>query len=159
MTIRTVRRLVSDEDICRHLAQVPHPKSGGPIFRTFRELAVFAATVGFEQQRRIPLSGPTDVFVDGRIMESSETVMDMVYLLGLAAERRQEVLSDAPAEQEKLASVFEEFASGGLEVIREWLAEDPADPEGDRALRGALSRHGYMDDDRSAADALGEVDF
>lgn len=110
MTIRTVRRLVRDEDICRQLAQVPHPKSGGPIFRTFRELAVFAATVGFEQQRRVPLSGPTDVFVDGRIMESSETVMDMVYLLGLAAERRQEVLSDDPAEQEKLASVFEEYA-------------------------------------------------
>ena len=92
-------------------------------------------------------------------MESSETVMDMVYLLGLAAERRQEILSDDPAEQETLALVYEEFAAGGLEVIREWLAEDPADPEGDRAIRGALSRHGYLEDKRSAADTLGEVDF
>ncbi len=159
MTIRTVRRLVSDEETCRQLAQVPNPKSGGPIFRTFRELSVFAATVGYEQQRRVKLSGPTDVFVDGRIMESSEAVMDMVYLLGLAAERRQEILSDDPIEQEKLVEVYEEFAAGGLDVIREWLAEDPADPDGDRAIRGALSRHGYLEDKRSAADALGEVDF
>ena len=120
---------------------------------------MFAATVGFERQRRIALDGPTDVFVDGRIMESSEAVMDMVYLLGLAAERRQEILSDDAVEQETLATVYEEFAAGGLEVIREWLAEDAADPDGDRALRGALRRHGYLEDRRTAADALGEVDF
>lgn len=159
MTIRTVRRLVADEDICRQLAQTPHPRSGGPVFRTFRELAVFAATVGFEQQRRVKLEGPTDVFVDGRIMESSESAMDMVYLLALASERRQEVLSDDAAEQERLATLFEEFAAGGLEVVREWLAEDPGDTEGDRALRGALGRHGYLEDGRSAAETLGEVDF
>jgi dnd system-associated protein 4 len=130
MTLKAIRRLVSDEDICARLAQAPHPRTGGPIFRTFRDLAVFAATVGFEQSRRRPLDGPTDVFVDGRIMERSDTAMDMVYLIGLAAERRQEILSDDPKEEDELAKIFEEYARGG-----------------------------YLDDARSAVESLDDVDF
>lgn len=157
--MRNIRRLAAHDDLCRQLGQTAHPKTGTPLFRTFRELACFAAMLGFEQGRPKKLDGPTDLFVDARIFESSETAVDVVYLLGLAATKDPDVLLDTDAARDKLSALFEEYAAGGLEILAEWLAAEPSDPNGDLAVLTAIKRGGYLDDAKTVEDALGQIDF
>ena len=55
--MRGIRRPVEFEDIVRRLAEEPHPTCGKSMFSTMRELVCFAAALGFEVNRRVPIDG------------------------------------------------------------------------------------------------------
>lgn len=157
--MRTIRRLNSHRDLCDQFAKVPHPHTGTSIFSTYRELACFAALLGFEQNRRRDLVGATEVFVDGRIFAGSDQALDIAYLLALATTRNQDILREDEVHQEQLAVLFEEYAAGGLDLLGEWLRAEPSDPHGDRALLTGLRKGCYLDDQVAAETALDRVIF
>lgn len=157
--MRNVKRLTIHGELCKRLGQLSHPATGSPLFRTFRELSCFAAMLGYEQGRRRVLDGPTELLVDGRIFEGSETALDVAYLLGLAESVDPDVLADNSESSEKLALIFEELTAGGLDILGEWLEAEPSDPNGDRAVLTALNNGGYLDRAEAAGDAIENVVF
>lgn len=157
--MRTIRRLSSHRDLCDQLAKTPHPQTGNSIFPTYRELACFAALLGFEQNRQCKLEGATEIFVDGRIFAGSDQALDIAYLLALAATREQDILQDDEEQEERLSVIFEEYLAGGLDILSEWLRDHPSDTNGDRAVLSALRREGYLDDSQAVETALDRVVF
>lgn len=157
--MRNIRRLVEHGDLCRRLAQVSHESTGIPLFRTFRELSCFAAVLGLAQRRERALDGPTELFVDARVFESSETAVDVAYIVGLAATEDPDVLLDSAKGDEVLAETFERYAAGGLAILQEWLDAEPSDAAGDKAVLTALRKGGYLERFETAADAVSRVTF
>ena len=82
--------------------------------------------LGFEQGKKRELTGPTELFVDARVFERSETAVDIAYLVTLAATGGSEVLLDTAAADETLAKTFEELCA--------WHSVSPA-PEQDLSWR------------------------
>ena len=61
---------------------------------------------------------------------------------------------------DKLVSIFEEYADGGLAVLKEWITETPTDPDGDRAILVALQKHGFLSvKNESAESVVADVEF
>lgn len=120
--MRNIRRMTEHTDLCIKLGQLSHPTTGTPLFRSFRELSCFAAMLGFEQGKKRELTGPTELFVDARVFERSETAVNIAYLVTLAATGRSEVLLDTAAADE----TFEELCA--------WHSVPPA-PEQDLPWR------------------------
>jgi len=113
-----------------------------PIFATKRDLLCFAAVLGYEVQRKGTIEAKAVDFVDPRPFENSQEAMNLLYLLGLAVTKDADALRDE--DDDKLVSIFEEYADGGLATLKEWMAETPTDPDGDRAILVALQKHGYL---------------
>lgn len=157
--MRSIRRLKEHADLCIKLGQTSHPVTNAALFRTYRDLACFVAMLGFEQGRVRELDGPTDLFVDGRIFEGSETAVDVLYLIGIASTKSTEALNDDAGAEEQLVKAFERFAAGGLDIVAEWMHAEPSDPHGDKAVLTALRRGGYLDRVDTAEDALSRVVF
>lgn len=154
--MRSIKRSDAHEDIVRLLAESAHPSSGKSIFPTMRELLCFAATLGFECERRKPLEGKTQE-IDGRIFNNYAQALDLLYLIGLADDRNVDILREE--NEERLITTFEEYANGGLEIIRSWLREKPDDANGDRALLAALAKYKFLEPEAVAEDVVREVTF
>lgn len=161
LPFRAIRAHQAHHALVRRLAEAAHPKSNASLFPTFRELACFAAVLGYEQGRHRPLDAgtPTEVLVDGRIFANGNAALDILFLLGLAAAREQDILLDEPEQEERLVGLFEGYVNGGLEVLGEWLAAEPSDLDGDRAILAALQAQGYLDAHGSAGAALADAQF
>ncbi|KTS25896.1 hypothetical protein NS228_23835 [Methylobacterium indicum] len=157
--MRSIRRLKEHADLCIKLGQSSHPATGAALYRTYRELSCFVAMLGFEQGRERDLDGPTELFVDGRIFEGSETAVDVLYLIGIASMKSTSVLDDTEEAEEKLVKAFERFVAGGLDIVAEWMAAEPSDTNGDKAVLTALRRGGYLERIQTAEDALARVVF
>lgn len=101
-----------------------------PVFRTYIDLIVFAAMVGFTRQRRSPL--------DERINEIPSRVfhnqnMDgLVYLVAILEKQSGDMLRER--NEQEAWQIFEQYANGGLEIIAEELAENPHDFDGVSSL-------------------------
>ncbi len=155
--MRNVRRNLSHEVLVKLLSEKAHPKTQRSVFPTMRELQCFAAALGFQEGRRKPLEGKT-AEIDGRIFENSEIATDMVYLIALAGAGDVNILQ--PEREDEAISVFEEFANGGFEILREWLATTAGDLDGDQALFAGFNRSGLLGNTKpSVAGALADVKF
>ena len=155
----SIRRLDRHDDLVERLGAQAHPKTGASIFPTFRELACFAALLGFELDRRASMDGPTGLLVDGRIFAGNDQALDILYLLGLASTRDQDVLLDHVDQETRLVAEFERLVNGGLDVLAEWLAAEPTDAYGDRAILAALVRGGFLADAERSDVSLDDVTF
>lgn len=156
--MRTIKRAKSAATIVARLADAQHPITHQPIFSTYRDLLCFAAALGYEEDRRIPLSKDTEDFVDRRPLENSDSTIDLMYLLALAATRDVNILREE--HEENVSLVFEEYANGGLEILSEWLKGKPDDINGDRAILKALCERNYLaQNGKSLQAAAGEVTF
>ncbi len=102
-----VQRLVSTED------------NTGP-FKRIADVLAFAAALGNKRDKRVPLSGSQAEPIRQEIFDRQgyDTMMN---LLALHAEGKPEVLADSNEMIERRASIFEEYANGGLEILREEL--------------------------------------
>ena len=155
--MRNIRRSTEHEVVVRMLAEKPHPKTQKSIFPTMRELLCFSACLGFHQDKRSKLSGKI-LEIDGRVFENSEQAVDLLYLIALATAKDANVL--LPEREDEAIEIFEEYANGGFEVIRNWLAAKPGDTDGDIALFGGLATSGFLRDvDPTPKDAIGDVKF
>jgi dnd system-associated protein 4 len=96
------------------------------IFRFHKDLMVFAAMVGFSQEKSVPVSNDNV----GIILDtySSDNKDAFIYLLALMETKDAQCLKD-----EKLhdsVKVFEGYCNAGLGIIEDWLEDNPADPSG-----------------------------
>lgn len=86
-------------------------------FNELRDVLFFAAVVGWTESRRVPLSGRGEA-IRWDVMSNrlgTEIVMDMIAVATTPDDK--ELLSEA-REDERVA-ILEEFANGGLEVLKE----------------------------------------
>lgn len=156
--MRTIKRAKSAATVVAKLAEAQHPITRQPIFGTLRDLLCFAAALGYEEGRRVPLGKDADVFVDSRPLENSDDTIDLMYLLALAATRDVDILREE--HEEDVSLIVEEYANGGLEILSEWLKGKPDDINGERAILKALCERNYLaQSGKSLQAAAGEVTF
>lgn len=158
--MRSIRKDDKYKDVILRLAERADkdgPNEGRTLFPTMRELLCFAAALGFQTKRRIPIGNEVSE-VDWRVWERSPSALEMLYMIGLAD--RQDVGVLHPDREEQLITIFEEYASGGLETLSEWLLADAGDSYGDRAILAGMRRHGLMGDGIKPVDqALRDLKF
>jgi dnd system-associated protein 4 len=157
--MRTLRYSKQYEGVVKQLGGDAHPLTRQPLFQTYRELACFAAVLGYESDTRLRLEGEQNDFVDGRIFGNYEPAVDLMYLVALASSRDMNILRDE--HEDRMLAIFEEFANGGLKLLADWLHEKPDDAYGDKAVLAALYQHGFLTGQReqTAAEAASEVSF
>lgn len=155
--MKSVRRDSKHEPLVRQLVEVVNPNTKRSLFPTMRELLCFAAALGFQMQRRVPLGDDT-AEVDGRVWEHLDSAVDMVYLVGVAGARDIGILQ--PDREEDLVKIFEEYANGGLQILNEWLQAQGGDVYGDQAILAALRREGLLrDGSKPLGRAMSDVVF
>jgi dnd system-associated protein 4 len=115
--MRRIRRDVEHEEFLQELV-------GGdaPLFKDLWRILLFAAMLGFSTKRRIPLSS----YDSGKAMPDSYFANSPVwpgilYLLGLVEVQDTSVMGAKPEDQDKLVTVFEEYANGGLHSLKDAL--------------------------------------
>lgn len=157
--MRVFRHNERHQHIVSHLFEKKLRKANDqPMFATKRDLLCFAAVLGYEMQRKGAMEAKAIDFVDPRPFENSQEAMNLLYLLGLAVTKDGDSLRDE--NDDKLVSIFEEYADGGLAVLKEWMAETPTDPDGDRAILVALQKHGFLSvKNESAESVVADVEF
>ncbi len=115
--MRRIRRDIEHEEFLQELVG-----SDSPIFKDLWRVLLFAAMLGFSAKRRVPLSS----YDSGKAMPdtyftNSPVWPGVLYLLGLVEVQDTSVMSNKAEDQDRLATVFEEYANGGLHVMRESL--------------------------------------
>jgi dnd system-associated protein 4 len=95
----------------------------GP-FQTYADAIAFAASFGAKYQKRVPLgvisnTEPAPISLEIFISRGYDSVIN---LLAIAETKNTKILSthDANAEEERI-QIFEEYANGGLEKLRDEL--------------------------------------
>lgn len=95
-------------------------------FNEFRDVLFFAAVIGHREGRRVPLDARGEAIRWDVMINrfGTEIVMDMIAVSEAPDDR--ELLSEA--RQDERVAIMEEYANGGLEVIRERLSAAGAVP-------------------------------
>jgi len=143
------------EDVVQKLASTALPGSERRLFPTIRELLCFAAVLGFSEQRRVPLDrsqGVEDVSYQQFERGDAE---NLIFLLALAETEDVDILREG--EEAKCAEIFEEYANGGLAIIKDHLLRAGGEYP-DRALMSMLRDRGYLVPAQAEPD-LAAIDF
>lgn len=136
-----INRSKIHEEMVQRLAVQKIPPAGHSLFPTIRELLCFSALLGYSQGIRIPLdsvAGKEDVSYQQFERGDAE---DLIYLIALAETKDPEVLKDG--EESRCAEIFEEYANGGLQVLRDAMNQSGGEyPE--RDIQELLLELGYL---------------
>jgi len=123
---RRVRRPAGKDQLLKSMTENQHP------FATMADALIFAAALGFAEDRRVAFEKsseqiPWEVFAN----TGSVAIIDMI---AAAVDDEIEILADDRADDR--LTIFEEFANGGLEIVRDRLSSDhrPARPPLDTLL-------------------------
>ncbi len=149
-----INRSRSHEDMVQRLAVHRPPGASGTLFPTIRELLCFAALLGYSEGRRIPLdrdAGVEDVSYQQFERGDAE---DLIWLIALAETKDPEILKDG--EEGRCAEIFEEYANGGLQILRDVMLRSGGEYP-DRDISELLLKCGYLDVENSEPDVSGIV--
>jgi len=138
------------EDIVQRLSMLNVPGSDRKLFPTIRELLCFAALLGFSEQRRTPLdkaAGTEDISYQQ--FERDPNAEDLLWTIAVAETGDVEVLRDG--EEARCAQIFEEYANGGLALIKDFMLRNGGEYP-DRALMALLRERKYLEAAESAPD-------
>lgn len=136
-----INRSRTHEDMIQRLAVLKLPGTERQLFPTIRELLCFAALLGYSEKRRLPLdkeNGVEDVSYQQFERGDAE---DLIYLIALAETKDPEILKDG--EESRCAEIFEEYANGGLQIIREAMLRGGGEYP-DRDILELLNERGYL---------------
>ncbi|AMW30795.1 MULTISPECIES: DNA phosphorothioation-associated protein 4 [Oscillatoriales] len=119
MAINRVRVAKDKADLVRDLTESEN--KSGP-FQTYADVIVFAASVGIRHQKRVPIEAvsqrdPAPISLEIFISRGYDWV---IKLIAIAHTKDSKTISpfDPELEAERV-KIFEEFANGGLEILRE----------------------------------------
>lgn len=157
-TVRTanINRSRVHEEMVQRLSNRKLPGANRNLFPTIREFLCFAALLGYSENRKVPLDrseGVEDVSYQQFERGDAE---DLIYLIALGHTKNPEVLRDG--EEGTCAEIFEEFANGGFEIIRDWLLRSGGEYP-DRAIIEGLKELGYIDANEVAPEDLSSISF
>lgn len=113
---RRIRRPKDKAELFDRLQQGDSP------FTTMRDVLLFAAGLGWSRERRIPFDR-TDEPIHWHTMTSRPGAEPLINMLALSQTDDVTILSEERFEERAL--MFEEYANGGLEVLRELVANSP----------------------------------
>jgi dnd system-associated protein 4 len=93
-----------------------------PLFKDLWRILLFAAILGHRAGKRVPVSE----YDSGKAMPdayftNSPAWPGVLYLLGLVETNSTNALSSKQEDEDALIQVFEEYANGGLHLLRERL--------------------------------------
>jgi dnd system-associated protein 4 len=138
-----INRSKLHEDLVQQLSMLPVPGSDRKLFPTIRELLCFAALLGFSEQRRIPLDRAAGVDdVSYQQFERDPAAEDLLWTIAVAETKDVEVLREG--EEARCAQIFEEYANGGLALIKDFLFRNGGEYP-DRALMALLKERRFLD--------------
>lgn len=154
MSVRApnINRSRIHEEMVQRLAMQKLPGTDRTLFPTIRELLCFAALLGYSEKRRLPLDkdkGVEDVSYQQFERGDAE---DLIYLIALAGTKDPEILKDG--EESRCAEIFEEYANGGLQVLREAMLRGGGEYP-DRDILELLRDRGYLDAEEEEPDVSG----
>jgi len=135
--MRDIRRPDSAEPLVDRLTTTKVNETGSPVFPTIMDLLIFSAGVGLTVNRRCAVAASGKA-VPYRVFENNHKE-GFIYLVALAAKGESSAL--APENEEEAASIFEEYAAGGLEEISNWLSENALDISGVQSLIAKIQAH------------------
>ena len=129
------------EDIVQRLAAQFLPGTDRRLFPTIRELLCFAAVLGYSEGRKVPLDksqGTEDVSYQQFERGDAE---NLIYLVALADKNDVNVLRED--NEDECARIFEEYANGGLGIVKDYLLREGGEYP-DRAIMRLLNDKGYL---------------
>lgn len=118
-TDRRVRRPSDKHDVLDELSQ------DGP-FETRRDVLVFAAALGFSRRRRVPFDSSDEPIRWDTMSNRLGTEVLVNMLSAATAAEDPQVLEDDRFVERIL--IFEEYANGGLEILKHELDRSVVDP-------------------------------
>lgn len=111
-------RIASDQaDFVKSLLRTE--ESNGP-FRTQADVLAFAAALGASRNRRRQFSQYTGEPIRHEVFDRQNFV-PLMNLLAIFSTRDATVLADTDEMEEERAAAFEQYASGGLEILEQEL--------------------------------------
>lgn len=143
------------ESIVQQLAGQPLPGSDRRLFPTIRELLCFAALLGFSEKRKIPLDRSEGIEDISYQQFEREDSVNLIFLIALADTQDVNVLREDNEIQ--CAAIFEEYANGGLAIIKDSLIRSGGEYP-DRALMALLRERNYLTGTQAEPD-LGAISF
>lgn len=114
------RRIRIDTDKTDLVGELAETAGEASPFKLRADVLAFVASLGFRHGKSLPLSQPTkdpirlDVFV-------SHNYGTLINLLAVCHTKDPKVLANTDADEDRRATVFEEYANGGLQLLKERL--------------------------------------
>lgn len=137
-----INRSKLHDDIVQRLSMQNVPGSDRKLFPTIRELLCFAALLGFSESRRVPLDRSAGVDdISYQQFERDPAAEDLLWTIAVAETQDAEVLREG--EEGRCAQIFEEYANGGLIMIKDYLLRNGGEYP-DRALMALLKERKYL---------------
>jgi dnd system-associated protein 4 len=140
--VPNIHRSKAYEEIVQRLATQPVPGSDRKLFPTLREVLCFAALLGFSEGRRLPLDrsqGTEDISYQQ--FEADPAAEDLLWTLAVAESQDVEILREG--EEGRCAEIFEEYANGGLALIKDYFLRNGGEYP-DKALLALLRERKYL---------------
>lgn len=114
---RRIHRATDKEDLIKTLMS----EKTGP-FREIWRVLLFAAVLGYQKGRREPLASyDSGKGIDQGSFANNTSWPGVLYLLSLVEDDSTENLKDDEAAESLRVVIFEEFANGGLEILKEHI--------------------------------------
>lgn len=98
-----------------------------PVFQYIKDLMVFAALVGYNNKKMIPIPVGADTISITLETYSTDQNDSFIYLLALMQSKDPHCLKDKNLLE--TIKVFESYCNGGLEIINNWFIENPSEPD------------------------------
>lgn len=96
------------------------------VFREIWRLLLFAAQIGVKNKRREPLTSPdSGSSIRQDIFGNCNSWPGIVYIIGLTETGDSALLAGDSYGDEKRITMFEEYANGGLAVLKEYFSANP----------------------------------
>lgn len=140
------------EDMVQRLSIEKLPGTDRTLFPTIRELLCFAALLGYSEKRRLPLDAEKGVEDVSYQQFERGDAEDLIFMIALAETKDPEILKDG--EEARCAEIFEEYANGGLQIIREAMLRGGGEYP-DRDILELLKDQSYLDNDDVEPDVSG----
>lgn len=109
----------------------------GGIFNHIKDIMVFAAMVGFSNSARKKMSSTNTISITLDTY-STDNKDSFIFLLAMMTFEDAACLKDGRLHESVV--IFEEYCNGGLEIIQNWMDEEPALECVDVILRHTLDR-------------------
>jgi len=114
------RRINIPLDKAKLVEELADRSQSVPIFRSKADVLAFAAALGASRGVRAPLSGTARDPIRHEVFEH-QGYDSLINLLAVCTTEDPLVLADRDDMEEKRATIFEEHANGGLQILQEEL--------------------------------------
>jgi len=118
------------------------------VFKEIWRLLLFAAQVGFQGGRREPLSSvDSGKGIDQSTFGNCPSWPGICYLMALVEANSSEILSGTADIEDLRLAVFQEYANGGLSILRDYFQDRVIDLDGILSFINERSQKGAQDVD------------